>query len=695
MDIFEIKDKFEPLSQSEEKAVLLQYLETGDEVRAAQIMNRVGMLDRETGGKCLVAALSNCSAELLQKLLDHVPRGEYAAERWSTPRTEPPEELTAEVSGTLPTLAAAMGKAEHLRLLLDWGCDVNSASADAVTELLMDGHAPYLDRWGVFFPGILTACGRSGARWCRMPVSGLIGLTPLAAGIAFGKVSCVQLLLEREGVWLTEAPAVSEALVLRGAPWDTEAHQTCRRLVRTKPDGSLRPLTLCAAISRMDEASLRDELDRCAYDREAVIRAALALADVGVQMREEDWREAERMRWRMFSVLGERYPDAMQDERVRRRLAERAYCDFEAKDNPLPEAAEQALGDTVDLDESTVGDANYSAPLAETCLKRFGKNRRLVMSRDLVAGPFFSPMTASYLRILLRYVEFRAPSLPVGVSGLTAAILRCGDVRLLRQALHRGLIPAEEPTERLLALAGKNTAMRSLLLTQRRPSLGLAPAGAEDDSYRVLSEEEEERVLADPALRAAASDALLFNLLRNRSLQIRWDKQSQRWGGFETAEYADLCALRGETDIVLRLALWDGPEAGTKPDVAVVTRADMPDDYMYMTRLCCAAAGGQTETVRALLDAGFDPEERDMGQPSELNICKDPEMLSLSPLLCTLLWERWDTAALLLERGARCDLTCYTVRRAFKEVRGGDVPYADIRRELGAYLKERKLERMD
>ena len=114
---------------------------------------------------------------------------------------------------------------------------------------------------------------------------------------------------------------------------------------------------------------------------------------------------------------------------------------------------------------------------------------------------------------------------------------------------------------------------------------------------------------------------------------------------------------------------------------------------LSLTPLCCAAAAGQTATVAALLDAGYDPEGQDVGYPSTIATFEqgESEQLALSPLLCALLWERWDTAALLLRRGAACDLTCYTVRRAFEVLRGGDVPYADILRELGEFLTERQL----
>lgn len=689
MDIFEIMGSFDPENAVDKKKALCSYLWGGNETRATSLLNRMGMFDRSTARDCLNAALATCSVELFGKLLDHTPRGEYAG-WWAKPWTPPelPEQNACQVAGVLTTLAAAMGKAEHLRLLLDWGCDVNGASPDAAsalanTQYMMPGY-----KGRAIFHGVPTVRSKSAATWrSTSPTTVIPSLTPLAAGIAFGNLACVQLLLEREGVWLTEAPAVSEALALRGEPWDNEAYRTCRRLLCTRADGSPRPLCLWAAVHHMNVATLRDELERCTYDREELVRAALEVERCGLE-----WRE----RWAVYAVFGERYPDVLRDERFRRQLAGWICYDVLERENPLPEVAEQTLGDTIDLDESFVGTANFSASSTESCLRRLGKERRLVMSRDAIYDP--SSVTASYLRVLLHCVEFRAPSLPIGVSALTAAILQTGDVKLLRFALERGLIPAEEPSEKLLELAGKNVVARALLLTWRRPSLGLAPAGAERYSRRVLSEDEEKRVLADPALRAMASDALLFTLLEHRDLRETPD-EVMCWGGFETKEYTALCALRGETDIVLRCAMVRDC-AIWRPNTVVVEWAGPLAKYcLSLTLLCCAAAGGQTETVRALLDTGLDPEERNLGQLSI--ICSvddrgdDEEKLSLPPLLGALLWARWDTARLLLERGAQCDLTSYTVRRAFENLRGGDVPYADIRRELGAYLEGRRLRRMN
>lgn len=689
MDIFEITDSIDALFPADEKEAVLYYLQSGDEEHALACLDRVGMLDRMQVQRFLTVALRDDSPAFFKRLLGHVPRGEYY---WLGPPFLPddPQGFVIQIAGTLPTLAAALDKPEHLRLLLDWGCDVNGASLDAATALAGSGfELPDSRDEPIGVRGVPIAQQDSTAWWRdEKGIRSVSGLTPLAAAILLGSVDCTRLLLEREGVWGTETPSVSEALTLRGAPYNTEAHRECRRLVRTRTDGTLRPLVLWAAIRRMDATALRDELCRCEYSEEEIRRAALALTEC----RTIDQAE----RWAMLSILDGRYPAVLRGERVARALAGLVYCDLGGRREPLPAAAERALGETVDLDASTVGAANYSSMLAELCFERFGGNRKLVMSRDCVCD--YETVSARFLRVLFKHVEFRTPSLPLGVSGLTAAILRSGDTQLLRTALNRGLIPAEEPLERLLELAGRNTAARSLLLTRSRPSLGCAPAEAERESFRELSVDEAERVLTDPVLRAQASDTLLWQLDKKMLERLVDSKDALSAEGIETLNYAALFALRGETDAVLRLALRRQGDGSERAELLRVWRADAPDDDFILSLLCCAALAGQTETVRALLDAGFDPEERDMGRPSEMwddrgTTVRNYEILALSPLLCALLWERWDTAALLLEHGAACDLTAYTVRRVFESVRGGDVPMANIRRELGSYLEGRKLEK--
>ena len=306
MDIFEIVDRFDTLCPSDEKAALLYYLQKGEEERAKSFLNRVGMLDRAGSRDGLFAALRTGSPELFRRLLAHVPRGEYA------------DGLSEyELTGTMPTLAAALGKVEHLRLLLDWGCDVNGASLDAASAIAADCGSQHSDEYDVpmGLRGVPTTdCT---GLWENTVIS---GVTPLAAALLSGSVESVRLLLEREGVWLTETPGVSEALALRSAASDTAARRECRRLIRTRPDGTLRPLLLWAAIRHMDAVALRDELCRCEHGREEALQAVLVLAESDIPL-------AKKLE--IFSVLDGHFPDVLQDKQAARKLAALIYQDFD------------------------------------------------------------------------------------------------------------------------------------------------------------------------------------------------------------------------------------------------------------------------------------------------------------------------------------------------------------------------------
>ena len=130
-----------------------------------------------------------------------------------------------------------------------------------------------------------------------------------------------------------------------------------------------------------------------------------------------------------------------------------------------------------------------------------------------------------------------------------------------------------------------------------------------------------------------ASDAVLLPLTSFNSYSLL---NPMCFDGLETDDALAVRTLRGEVDIVLRHAVWSSRRSDD-PATVSVTRSGGPCDSMHLT------------------------------------------------LLCAILFARWDTAALLLERGARCDLTSYPVQQAFKTA-GKGVPYEDVRRELGAYL---------
>lgn len=92
----------------------------------------------------------------------------------------------------------------------------------------------------------------------------------------------------------------------------------------------------------------------------------------------------------------------------------------------------------------------------------------LVIERDAI-----SPATEEkIIRFLLKHVTLLPAPAHGGISGLTQAILRCGNMGLLRKALQTGIIPPEESTPQLLAYQknhGISLSLRPVLLTTSRP----------------------------------------------------------------------------------------------------------------------------------------------------------------------------------------------------------------------------------
>ena len=120
-------------------------------------------LSGDEAAACLKAALS-CSPGVFCRVLERCKLGEYAD--WV--RVELARGRTAYVRGTMLTLAAALDRPEHVRILLEAGYDCNSAgmaSAEAFQGSLnfpdvsrMANASPYGDRCGVCF-GMLNISG--------------------------------------------------------------------------------------------------------------------------------------------------------------------------------------------------------------------------------------------------------------------------------------------------------------------------------------------------------------------------------------------------------------------------------------------------------------------------------------------------------------------------------------------------------
>ena len=92
-------------------------------------------LSGEEAAVCLKAALS-CSPGVFCRVLERCKPGEYAG--WV--RVELARGRAAYVRGTMLTLAAALNRPEHVRILLEAGYDCNSAGLATQEAYLYDPH---------------------------------------------------------------------------------------------------------------------------------------------------------------------------------------------------------------------------------------------------------------------------------------------------------------------------------------------------------------------------------------------------------------------------------------------------------------------------------------------------------------------------------------------------------------------------
>ena len=181
------------------------------------------MRGERMAGRCLAAAL-DCTPALFRAVLDHCEAGEYVAERqWQLTDTDIgfARPRFVHLNGTILTLAAALDRTEHMKLLLERGWDVNAASPASEQAFLDAGRDAYIDvafgmtrGFGGLMMSVLTM-GESEYRFAGG--AAVIGgrrwqtdcCTPLAAAIACGSRNAAALLLRAE--------ALAEQITLRFA----------------------------------------------------------------------------------------------------------------------------------------------------------------------------------------------------------------------------------------------------------------------------------------------------------------------------------------------------------------------------------------------------------------------------------------------------------------------------------------------
>lgn len=677
-----------PLTREEAEEQLHAEVWRSDWTGVLGLLDRFpGPISRRAAGECLGRAVHSATPEVFAALLDRLPRGEYTESGTYSGSWLPAGGARRHhrwevcVQGTLVMYAVAENKPEHLAALLERGHDVNSASPAAAGALL-EAYGCGIIRYGPDFvpfhpftarPESCLYLRRHGADAEELPPLKIEGATPLAAAVLFGHLECVRLLMEH-GAWLAESPGVSQAMWL----WWREKDETYRAVREEVLARSGEKPVLWALGHACSPRQLSRVLETWDYSREELSRAARRML---MDYRHDLWKEP-KQGWKdlchRLRLVGRACPEVLCAPEVFGELLARCVQEGAWTLEPFLSVLE---GRTLDLSRLPGSLLGMGTDNGKRLMETLATRCTCVMDRDSVPPETRAPV----LRLLMKWVTFLPPSVDRGVSSLTRAILRTGDLRLIRQALRQGVIPPEETTAELLDCQRQlqlPPVCRTLLLTVPRPGVPRVPE-ARRPMGGDLARWFPERIPRDVTALVEKEDweRWLYPMLYRESGLCRVEAVGVRW---RTDHVFTALCMMGQTDIMARWLPYMPEEVWNTDSVFCEER----QIHAVMTPLCAAALAGRTETVRFLLDHGaWAPEER-CGYPSLWEFRwqeDDPWSAPLTPLTAALLGKHWDTARLLLDHGAACDLRGPEVRELWQRFHEG-YPETAATPFLGAYL---------
>ncbi len=597
---------------------MLEAMQDRDEPKARELLAQIvrvapGQLDGALAGSVIQAALDS-SAALFEAVLEHVTDNPLMIYHFRDRPAQARFETYTRVQGTPPVIAAALNKPEHLRVLLERGYDCNGDETEnAISSYsrwnVLQGETP---AYSLLPPGCLAPYNQcyilpESEEWPLLDLS-LNHVTPLAAAIIFGSEACVRVLLEQPGVWLTETPSVCQALAM-GLQGQDSAPSPAAALVWKQAEN--RPFLLAETAEECSTDALKELLRRRVFPAEELKRTVQSLARRYIL--DSDSRR-EKLR-----LLGEICPEALRTGCVPEQLAVLSLT--APTDMAFRALASDNCPEVIDLSPYAELLCREEPKSLEPALEAWKQCHTLVMSRDSV--PEFT--RSRVLRILIRQVSFLPSGLTEGLSGLTCAILRTGSTSLMKYALNRQVIPAEESVGDILTylrLNGDSVEARALFLAARRPSLGISPKPPEIDPEILYAETAIGLIeTADPILLACM--------------------QGGKDAADAAAEFVSAC--RGSPGVLGRVRL--------HRDTGVCS-----DGWFYLSPLCAAAMAGKTGVVKALLDMGLDPEERDAGHPSQFMLSNCYTQWPMSPLAAAEAFGHSETAAVLRKHGASLNM---------------------------------------
>ena len=662
---------------SEDSKEFLKLLEERRYAKAHAWLNRVCLLqlDGETAGECLTQAL-HATPHLFRKVLSRCTPKEHSGQ--ITFRLT--DKKFVSVRGTLLVLAAALNKPEHVKILLSHGYDPNSAGVesaaafDRMAFFISNKASTYGDRCGVG-GGYLVVSGKGG--WS------IHNITPLAAAVACGSREAAAVLLRCPEVWKAESGVVCRAAVSALELFAGDPRQELAGMVFGKTRGKV---FYPQDLMRTCDLQIEHSSDFCSYDLletqikfglcdDNAARSALRLFEKNTQFN----RSVVRARIRKMSLLVKSFPVVGREswvtglflrELVRRYSPEKPHVQLMKQWKRLCEGE----GDLT----WAVGELyRMNRPNLQQLLQALGEDTTLVMDAD--AFSLFGKEAKGELMDLLTHVELRHNRGLNGISALTATLLRHTDLRYLRKAAKCGAFGGEDPEELLKVLDRKGCShLRGLILTysgqpkdaseprwkhESRSALWhreweLSPTEYETWLQNLISDEleEEECLRRLQMMHYAAPDREFWQ--RDCYIELSLPEGRQRDRVFVADPEAALCC--GVQQQPLQLLLQYMPEMANRCYALDFRDSDLMN--LEGSLLTLAAATGQVELVKVLLDAGLDPDETGHGCVSSLrSIGHMP--LPVTPVMAAIYYGEEETAKLLLEHGAKCDCNKPLFRR--------------------------------
>lgn len=447
-------------------------LRTHEYTEAERLLDALSKPIPKLNATRLLNTALDCIPYIFEKVLSHCEHGEVLGARDFVIDTE-----NGFMRGPLSLLAAAMGRCEHLRLLLDAGMDVNGVMDQPMQclplcrEIELCVRVRPFDMTRAFEPSKYgeLAGGKSGAYHFRWHLE---CCTPLAAAILCGRLECVELLLHRPGVDVAESEAVSSALLFYGrrSPQVIAA----QRLVMSTLEN--RPVRFAGAIQQLSAKRLGQELRRARYD-------AAYLGEVVERVLPRYWDyflpETIAHTALKLQMLFDHAPELLDDPMYRGRLL--SFLPRLALTHPLFELYIAHCGETADVAQ-LVPSFRCSPQECWALLDALSERVECVLDRDAD----LMPLSQRGLRMLERYVRFLPPRFSGGLSCLTQSVLNTGSVRFTKWAAQKGWLC--EPRRLMLQYLSERhiDSLRATILMLPEPEADetLAPADRDPLSAR-------------------------------------------------------------------------------------------------------------------------------------------------------------------------------------------------------------------